>query len=233
MEDWLRNYIKTNALNGVSMKLGNNLPSVKMPSIKDVGEDIFPYLFLFTKYIDLYDELKDDMYFEIVASENNILDFTILLRYFTDISNLTYRNSTFVYDKDTYITFDNISLFMQVIKVIHHRDKKSDYYKHSNSLVDKMLERARKHKKEIAERKAKLNVDKDDDIGFSEITSTISARHPSINLLNIKELNYYQIIDQYKRLIQIDKYNPVLVGNATEEYVKDLKHYSSKLVNDD
>ena len=235
MEEWLRNYVKTNALNGMSLRVGNNLPIITMPRIKDI-DDIYPYLFLFTKYIDMYDEKKEDMFFDLILNEDSILDFTLLLRYFTDIKDLIYQNSTFIYGKDAYINFENITLFMQIIKILHHRDKKQDYYVYSNSLVDKMLKRAHEAKKKIAEQKAKMqikNKNTDDEGGFAEIQSTVSARHPSINLTNINELNYYQILDQYKRLLEIDKYMPVIHGNATEEYVKGLKHYSSKLVDKD
>lgn len=235
MEEWLRNYVKTNALNGISMRIGNNLPIIKMPCIKDI-DDVYPYLFLFTKYIEMYDEKKDDMFFDLIVDENTQLDFALFLRYFTDIESLVYDRSTFIYDNKTYINLENIGVFMQVIKVLHHRDKKEDYYEYGNSLVDKMLKRAHEAKKKIAEEKAKLklkNKNSDDETGFAEIQSTVSARHPSINLITIKELNYYQILDQYKRLLEIDKYMPVMNGNATEDYVKGLKHYSSKLVDKD
>jgi hypothetical protein len=235
MEEWLRNYIKTNAFNGLNIKVGNNLPTIKMPCIKDL-DDIYTYLFLFTKYIELYNEKKDDMYFDLMADEASKLDFALFLNYFTDIESLDFDNSTFIYGEKTYINYENIGLFMQVIKVLHHRDRKQDYYTYSNSLVDRMLKRAHEAKKKIEEERAKLKAkskNSDNDSGFLEIQSTLSARHPSLNIIVMKELNYYQILEQYKRLLEIDKYTPVLNGNATEEYVKKLKHYSSKLVDDD
>jgi hypothetical protein len=64
--------------------------------------------------------------------------------------------------------------------------------------------------------------------------STVCARHPSINPINIGQLNYYQVVEQYKRLMKIDDYTPCLYGNATEEYVKknNIKHYSQKIINE-
>jgi hypothetical protein len=234
MEQWLQSYIKLNALNSREIKIGNNLPVIKMPCIKDI-EDIYTYLYFFSKYIELYNDKKEEMFYEITESEENILDFMLFLRFFTNVDNLCFDKSTFIFDENIHINLENIGLFMQCIKVLHHRDKKEDYYTYGNTLVDKMLKRANEAKKRIAEQKAKMNLknkNSDDESGFAEIQSTVSGRHNSINLLNINELNYYQILDQYKRLMEIDKYMPVLNGNATEEYVKNLKHYSSKLVNE-
>jgi hypothetical protein len=231
----LRNYIKTNALMGADIKLGENLPIIKMPSIKDIG-DIYPYLYLFTKYIGLYDDKKDEMFFDLHMDEKSMLDFALFLKYFTNIDNLAFGKSCFIFDENTNINIENIGLFMKAIRILHHTDKESDYYTYTNSLVDKMLKRAKEAKKRIEEEKAKIREKSNktnEESGFAEILSTVSARHPSINLLNINKLNYYQIIEQYKRLIEIDKYQPVLNGNATEEYLKELKHYSSKLINKD
>jgi hypothetical protein len=235
MDLWLRNYIKTNALMGVDIKLGENLPTIKMPSIKDIG-DIYPYLYLFTKYIGLYDDKKKGMFLDLSIDEASILDFGLFLNFFTNVDNLRFDESRFTFGGSTNINIDNIETFMKAIRILHHADKESDYYIYKNSLVDKMLKRAKEAKKRIEEEKAKIrekNNKMNEESGFAEILSTVSARHPSINLLNISELNYYQIIEQYKRLIEIDKYQPVLNGNATEEYLKELKHYSSKLINKD
>ena len=79
MEEWLRNYVKTNALNGMSLRVGNNLPTIKMPCIKDI-DDIYPYLFLFTKYIEMYDAKKEDMFFDLIVNESTQLDFALFLR---------------------------------------------------------------------------------------------------------------------------------------------------------
>jgi len=233
MEDWLRSYIKINALSGIEIKIGEGLPTLRMPKIKDI-EDIYPYLFLFTKYIGLYDEKKDDMFYDLILDEKSILDFALFLNFFTNVEKMTFNKSTFIFDEDTFININNIGLLMKSMRILHHTDKESDYYTYTNSLVDKFLKRAAEAKKKIEEEKAKIqkkSKNPEDESGFAEILSTVSARHPSINLTNIKELNYYQILDQYKRLMEIDKYQPVLNGNATEEYLKDLKHYSSRLVN--
>lgn len=234
MKEHIRKYIKVNALKNKDIKIGNNLPVLKLPLLKDIDDD-YVYIYFFSKYIDLYDDKKNNMFFDLIVDENSKIDFALFLSFFTNVEKLVYDNSTFIFNDDEYINIDNIGMLMQSIKILHHRDKKSDYYTYSNSLVDRMLKRARESKKKIEEEKQRLNLKNkstDDDSGFDDVISTVSARHPSINLLNIEELNYYQLLDQYKRLIEIDKYAPVLNGTATEEYVKNLKHYSSNLIND-
>lgn len=232
MDENLKSYIKTSAINGLYINIQTHIPIIKAPILKEIGDKLFPYLYLVTKYIDMYELKKDDMLLDIVTNNESILDFTIFLSYFMDCKNISFKNSTFIFDDNHYISFENIDVFMNTIKVLHHRDKKDDNYKPINTLASKMMERARKLKQEVAEKINKAKANKDDGVGFLEIVSTVSARHPSINLLNISDLNYYQILDQYRRLIQIDKYTPCLFGNATEEYAKQTKHYSEKLINE-
>lgn len=226
-------YIQTSALNGFSIYLSKNLPIIKLPSLKDVESDFFSYLYLFMKYIDDYENKKGDMFFDIVSNEQSILEFGMFLNHFTDCTNLTYENSTFKFNDNQYVNFENFELFMETITILHHRNKEGKAtYKPANSLAEQMMAEFERRKKAIQDKISKTQKDKG--TGLLEIISTISARHPSLNLLNIVNLNYYQIIDQYKRLLQIDKYTPCLYGNATEEYIKSNKveHYSAKLINE-
>lgn len=66
--------------------------------------------------------------------------------------------------------------------------------------------------------------------------SSVCARHPSINQLNIHDLSYFQIIEQYMRLQKIDDYevnmNALVSGTLGEEGRKKIKHYSSKIENE-
>jgi hypothetical protein len=233
IDDDRKIYIQTSAINGFSIYLPNNLPVVKSPILKDVETDFFSYLYLFMKYIDDYQSKKAEMFFDIVKDEQAIYDFAVFLNYFTDCSKLTYEYSTFKINDKEYINFENIEFFMEVITILHHRDKSGKAeYKPANKLAEEMMKEFERRKKAIQDKISKSQKDKG--TGLLEIISTISARHPSLNVLNIVNLNYYQIIDQYKRLLQIDKYTPCLYGNATEEYIKSNKveHYSAKLVNE-
>jgi hypothetical protein len=226
-------YIQTSAINGFPIHLEKGLPSIKAPKLKDVEDNFFFYLYLFMKYIDAYEEKKSNMFFDIVKDEKSVYEFMFFLNYFTDCSKMKYENSTFKINDKDYLNFENIEFFMEVITILHHRDKSSKVeYKPANKLAEEMMKEFERRKKAIQDKISKSQKDKG--TGLLEIISTISARHPSLNVLNIVNLNYYQIIDQYKRLLQIDKYTPCLYGNATEEYIKSNKveHYSAKLVNE-
>ena len=70
-------------------------------------------------------------------------------------------------------------------------------------------------------------------IGLLEIISSIAARHPSINSINIKELNYFQLIDQFQRINKIDDWElnmKILAsGYMSPENQKEIKHYTAKI----
>jgi hypothetical protein len=229
MEDSIKNYIQTNALHGFELFVGDDLPVIHCPTIEAIGKNLFPYLYCVNKYIEAYEDDKEKVYFDIIKSEETMAEFLFFINFFITYEKLEFIEGSLVLDADKSIGFNNISLFIEIIKILHHRDKKDDHYKPANKIAEEMMKRAKKLKKEMEQKLSQKN-----GIGFLEISSTVSARHPSINLLNINKLNYFQIIDQYKRLMSIDKYTPCLYGNATEEYIKNnnVKHYSEKLVNE-
>ena len=227
-----RTYIELNAFRGKLIRLTDNLPFVKMPSLDELGDGLYSYLYFFTTYINQYKTNKKDIYFSIIENDDSKLKFISFLNFITDCSELVLVKSTFQINDTCYINYENIHVFMDVMEVLHHMSKADDNekkYTHSSSLVDNMLAEAEKRKQKIIEATQKND---DDNSGFLELVSTISARHSSLNVLNIGQLNYYQLIDQYKRLMMIDKYTPCLYGNATEEYIKEnnVKHYGSKII---
>ena len=124
---------------------------------------------------------------------------------------------------------------MDIVKIMHHfesDDYLDEYLVNKNNpkvqeLIAKIKE-GRRRKKE-----AEKNSRGKDGIGLLEIVSSVCARHPSINPTNIKQLNYYQLIDQFKRLNLIDSYNlstaTLASGNLSEEGRKNIKHYSEKV----
>jgi hypothetical protein len=229
MEDSVKTYIQTNALHGFDIFLGESIPILRCPPLNEIGKNFLLYLYYVNKHVDLYDDYKANVYDKLIASEDTLQDFVNFINFFVISEKTIFKNDSFVFDESKIINRDNIELIMDTIKILHHRDRKDDNYKPSNKIAEEMMRRARELKKEIESK-----VSRKDGTGFLEISSTVSARHPSINLLNITQLNYFQIIDQYKRLISIDKYTPCLYGNATEEYIKsnNVKHYSEKLINE-
>lgn len=229
MDDNVKSYIKTNAFLGYDITIDLNIGAIKPPKIDDLKETLTTYIYLFNKYIDLYENNKSKFYNLILTDETYLLEFGSLLYYFLNTEEIRCLDNKFCFNDKNFIDETNIEIFMETLRVLHHCDKKDDNYKLVNRIAIEMAERAKKLKKEL-EGKIKNK----DGVGFLEITSTISARHPSINPTNIGQLNYFQIIDQYKRLLKIDTYTPCLYGNATEEYIKNnnVTHYSEKIINE-
>ena len=227
MEEQIKVYIKTSALLGNNIILGDKLPILKAPKLCDISDNLFMYLSYLDKYIELYEEKKHRIYFEIIKDKSSIGEFVFFVKFFVDCTNLGFTSGDFIFDKSI-INYENIVIFMDAIKVLHHNDKKTDNYK-VGKLANEMLERSRKIKKEY-----EAKISKNNDYTLHDIISAVCARHPSINPINVNNLSYYQLIEQYKRLSSIDVYTPCLVGNATEDYIKknNVKHYVSKIENE-
>lgn len=85
-------------------------------------------------------------------------------------------------------------------------------------------------KRKKAEAMKKKRGDKPDN-SIHHIISSVCAKHSSYNLLNIKKLTMYQLIDQYKRIHAIDDYfitiNGMIHGASSED--SKLKHWSEPL----
>jgi len=83
--------------------------------------------------------------------------------------------------------------------------------------------------KELDEKRRKYAKAKSE-TDMTDIISSVCAKHPSINLLNVGTLTIYQIIDQYMRLNSIDQYdlgvNSMLHGCSKDD--ANLTHWSSK-----
>jgi hypothetical protein len=229
MNENIKSYIKINCFLGFDVEIDNNIGAIHCPKINELNKNLLTYLYYVNKFTGLFDDSKDKFYSEIVFNKNNFFEFGELLYFFLPTKEIKFVEGNFVYNESNFIDNNNIVLFMETIKIFHHYDKKDDDYKPANKIAAEMMERARKLRKELESKQKKSN-----GIGFLEIMSTISARHPSINPNNISEHNYYQIIDQYKRLLKIDEYTPCLYGNATEDYIKknNIKHYSMPILNE-
>lgn len=229
MDDNIKNIIKYNAFYGYKIIVDENMGYFKCPKIDDLEDNLLTYISLVNAFIDLYEDNKITFFDNIIFQDDYLNTFASLLYFFFEIEDIKLKDYKFFINDINFIDDKNISLFMEALRVLHHFDKKDDDYVPVNKIAAEMMERARKLKKEMEEK-----IQNKDGISFLEISSTVSARHPSLNPTNIGQLNYYQIIDQYKRLMMIDIYTPCLYGNATEEYIKanNVKHYSTKIINE-
>lgn len=230
MDEALKSYIKLNIFLGYSVYIDEEIGELYCPKIKEINIGLIYYIYMFNKFIDLYDEDKDSFFNNITKTEDIIREFMTFVSFFKKTENIYFKFNTFYFDKNC-INNKNINLFMDTIKIMHHMDKKIDDYKPANKVAEEMLKRARKLRKEMQQK-----IKKKDGIGFLEIMSSVCARHPSINQLNIHDLSYFQIIEQYMRLQKIDDYevnmNALVSGTLGEEGRKKIKHYSSKIENE-
>ncbi len=230
MDENIKAYIKNNAFYGFKIIVDQKMGYIKNPKIDDLQENLMVYIYLFNKYINLYEDNKQNFYHILFADQQYLREFVSMLYFFFNVEQIKLVDGKLFLNEVNYIDENNIGLFMETLRVLHHFDKRDDDYKPANRIAAEMMERARKLKREM-----EAKIKNKDGIGFLEISSTVCARHPSINPTNIGQLSYYQIVDQYKRLMMIDLYTPCLCGNATEDYIKknNVKHYSSKIINSD
>jgi len=228
MDENLKHLIKYNAFYGHKIIIDENMGYLKCPTMNDLQENILLYIYLVNKYIELYEDNKNEFYEEVFLKEEYFREFISVFSFFVQIEEIQIKDDKLFINEKNYIDKNNIKLFMEILRVLHHYDKKDDDYKKSK-MVEEHMKRARKLKKEL-----EAKIKNKDGVGFLEISSTVCARHPSINPTNIGQLNYYQIVEQFKRLMKIDTYTPCLYGNATEEYIKknNVKHYSAKIINE-
>jgi hypothetical protein len=108
----------------------------------------------------------------------------------------------FIDGKNNIINQKNFPKIIQIIKdqnAIKEREekvvtKKERDYKEE---VRRVREKYRKYLKATG---------KSNDTDLLDIISSISSKHPSLNLFNIYKLTIYQLIDQFKRINLIDEY---------------------------
>lgn len=92
-------------------------------------------------------------------------------------------------------TFPQVLNVIQQVCCIHDEDAEVEEQHFKNALAKKLFEKMRKAAKEqAATKKADLNMT------IPNIISAVSARHPSINPLNIWDLTIFQLLDIFARL---------------------------------
>lgn len=220
--------IKSNALYGYPIFLEEEMGSFTCPTMDSLQGKMAIYLSLATNFIDIYEEKLDKFYETILGNEDYLSEFATLLVLFFNCEKVQWNTGRLQIGENHFISNKNVTIFMETLRVLHHKNKASDRYVFANQLAADMMAEANRREAELNKK-----IKSKDGLTFLEISSTVCARHPSINPDNIGKLNYYQILDQYKRLMLIDIYTPCLYGNATEEYVRknNVKHYSAELVN--
>jgi len=99
--------------------------------------------------------------------------------------------------------------------------------KFANSIAKQMAEKI----KAMREKYNKCSNNDDQIYDYSDVLSSVSAKHCSINPLNIGQLTVYQTLDQFKRLNKIDKFSidiQSLLHGAKKEDIK-LDNWFSKI----
>lgn len=243
--------IEISAFLGLEFTIDQFLGTIFIPTLNQLGVNFFLYNYYVNDFIDVYEKDKENFYNNIISSESRINEFATLISFFKTYKDLYFKDNKFyirdyktikqndeeIIDKDSlvinFIDNTNIKFFMDGLKILHwHDSSDKKNYKPANKIAEEMMKRAEQLKAEI---KKKLNKKDEVDSSFLEIMSAVCARHPSINQTNIKDLNYYQIIDQFYRLQMIDKYgmmaNAWSFGVLDKDGVKEMteKHYTKKI----
>ncbi len=220
---------------------------IHCPKIKEIKDSFVIYNSKVYTFSNLYDDVEDEFY-NTLFSQNMQNDFGNFLLHFIPYDGVAVQDGVFyIIDINNnnkimgQINKNNIDLFMKVIKVMHCLDSENEdddeHLKILSTDSEQMKEfklRTIKARKEY-KKKIRNMQSGEDGIGIFEILSSVSARHPSINPINIGELNYFQLIEQFKRLNMVDSFNinmgAAASGNLQKEEIGKIKHYTSKTSN--
>lgn len=99
--------------------------------------------------------------------------------------------------------------------------------KYANSIAEEMAKKI----KQMREKYNKCKTNENQIYDYSDILSSVCAKHYSINPLNVGQLTIYQTIDQFKRLNMIDKFEiniQSLLHGAKKEDIK-LENWFNKI----
>lgn len=184
-----------------------------IPTIKDI-ESLSTYLYLISKYCDFYDE--PNAFIELHDNPETSFELIKLITMFTDYGEVIYIEKFNMYACGTKMKIDanNFNIFLGTIKIAHHKMEKNEYVFSSNEKSRMMMLEAKKRKKalqrrqEEQERKNRSKKSYDPQgLRLHKLVAAVCARHPSINNLNVKELTYYQLIDNFHMVNNIDKFD--------------------------
>jgi hypothetical protein len=125
---------------------------------------------------------------------------------------------------DRLINKDNYEQLRYVLRVQNGLNNE-DEFKPTDNKAQSIIERLKQMRKKYAKN------NNDNTQTLADVISALCAKHPSINLLNVKDLTLYQVFDQFRRLNAIDNYFinvDSLMHGASDDDVT-LKHWSMKI----
>lgn len=141
---------------------------------------------------------------------------------------ITFQNGVFYFNNEVPILEDSWDKIREIVALQNKIDfKKKEEY---NPVGDK-AKAFMKKRQEVLDKVKEIRSKKNDKIDFVTLVSSLSAKHPSINLLNVWDLTYYQFYDQLERLQLIQEYEisiQSLLAGADSKKVK-LKHWITKI----
>lgn len=244
-------HIELNALLNEGFLPHEEIGLMYSPPINQMNGGFLNYSYYTNMFLNSFDELKGDFYQHIISDKNIIKDFIIMLSYYKKNAQTTYDEDDSVFyiasnkfEHDTtpiqnqnsenilinYIGESNIDFVMETISILNWRGSNDKQVKKYNKAVEDHMQR-------VAELKAKLKlqIEESEGMGVVEMVSSLCARHPSINVTNVKELNYFQIVEQFHRLQMLDTFgrnaNAWSSGSLSDDGVKEMekKHYTNKI----
>lgn len=251
MEQVLIEIIRGNSFMGLPILVESNMGVIHCPIIKEMKDTLFIYNNQLHKFANIYDKSSS---FLSKVNELKLLeelkDFASNYYYADDA---IYQDDKLVFIKNDVdknkmyiigiISNDNICDFMDTVLAMNHiynnkninkededahlkiNDDDSEWLK---EFKRKTIEAKKKYKQNITEMQKQ-----ESGIGIFEILSSVAARSQTISPLNIKELNYFQLIEHFRRLTMLDSFdmhmNALSYGNIPKEEINKIEHYTKQL----
>lgn len=148
------------------------------------------------------------------------------LRLFTGL-DFDFIEGLFIYD-DKYVideaVWENLKLILAFQNKIKYNPEELNYNP-IGARAKAMQAKIEETRRQVQELKNKQN----DIPSLSDLVSGLSAKHPSINLLNVWNLTYYQFVDQLERLQIVEEYEFALrsiLAGADAKKLK-IKHWTT------
>jgi len=136
--------------------------------------------------------------FKFFFNENVLFERGFFVLYNGEIHDVSKLQTEMVSGIISENNFAEVLDILQQICCIHSKaDTSSEDMKFKNDLARKLYEKMQKAlKKQEEEQAAKA----DKNLSLPSIISSVSARHPSINLLNVWDLTVFQLIDNFNKM---------------------------------
>lgn len=160
----------------------------EMTDYEKENSDIYDFLIHDEHLQKLYLDLLNFFFVENVIFREEI--FIILNEGFSEEDELTMESVRGVIGKES---FPQVMNLIQQVCCIYSEENTDDELKFKNSIAKKIYEKIHK-----GEHSAHAKYDMN--LSIPNIISSVSAKHPSINLLNIWEMTVFQLIDSFHRL---------------------------------